>query len=138
MTDSGAARTPRVTIDTSVVPPHKSFVEQIHTPHHGAPHADMSMEDWAQEKHAHISSEVASPHGTVKRPPTPLKPSPGSSPFPPDAAEEIPDANASMLGRPGDVPPARTNDRNSGGDRAERLVFVACAVVAAALVLARL
>ena len=61
-----------VTIDTGAAQPHHSFVEKIHTPHHGNPHANMSAEDWDAEKHAHIAASVKSPHGNVVREPTPV------------------------------------------------------------------
>ena len=67
-----------VTIDTATTQPHHGFMESIHTPHHGNPHANMSVDDWDKEKHAHIAAEVLSPHGNVVREPTPVcKPADG-------------------------------------------------------------
>lgn len=58
-------------VDDSFTSPTHGSVERIHTPHRGNPHADMSVEDWDHEKHAHLDGGIVSPHGVVKRTPTP-------------------------------------------------------------------
>jgi hypothetical protein len=118
-----------VTIDTSSSDPRTTFVEKIHTPHHAAPHADMSVEEWDHERHAHIGSEVTSPHGAVKRQLTPIRPGSGT-PFPESDAPEGQTSGASLRPakrqqQPHEVTPAT-------------LVRAVCVSVALVLMLVRL
>jgi hypothetical protein len=76
-----------VTIEPTAMEPQTTFMEKIHTPHHSNPHPNMSIEEWDSEKHAHIASEVTSPHGTVKRPLTPIRPAGDTAFQVADAAE---------------------------------------------------
>ena len=115
---------PHVTIDTDSQP-RTSFVEKIHTPHHSNPHADMSIEDWDQEKHAHIDEGVISPHGTVKRRLTPLKPDEAQGSAFPAAGDDL-------------VSPAALKPVAPPADNSKTFAFAVSVAVAAVLIFARL
>ena len=61
-----------VSIAVGVESPAHGYVEKIHTPTRGSSGTrPETTEEWALERHAHIEADVASPHGLVKRQPTP-------------------------------------------------------------------
>lgn len=56
--------------------PEHTYVEKIHTPRKHQNVRCETEEEWLADKHAHIDSAAPSPHGLVKRVPTPVSHTP--------------------------------------------------------------